>query len=424
MKLELINETLITEANWYKKKKYENVIDLLKDFAEDHIKEVDLWFISFTSIDKLGINPNSSYRTPIGIYAYQLTYAIEHEFLTDLPFVGDAPFINLFKIKNDAMVLNTVDFDEIANHYVEKFKNKYQVNPDIAGYDLRSNISELWLKTREFVNKDPHKWGHILRSIGVEGFIDYGTSTIHPSEPTQSVFFSADVIDKTIRLLNRDFKREKGEKGKVKKDEIKYETTSNITLALKKLNNFIGVSIRNADKDSIHNLFKNVADGKHKTILRSDSIPRLIVRSMVKYNKYELVEHILDTFDKFKKEIGAPHVFGHIRGMISAAYEKGSYQIIDRIMDATSGNIYQHVSIDRMIHDYELLDDRYKIFEMFERYINDPKYMRAYIGDTHIKRFNDLLDLRNNKKYRDNPLITMLEKYLIKNDLYQSIETK
>ena len=36
----------------------------------------DLYFVSMTKVDKLGINPTSKYNTPLGIYAYPLSYVL------------------------------------------------------------------------------------------------------------------------------------------------------------------------------------------------------------------------------------------------------------------------------------------------------------------------------------------------------------
>jgi hypothetical protein len=33
----------------------------------------DNFYISYTAIDKIGVNPRSSYNTPVGIYSYPLT---------------------------------------------------------------------------------------------------------------------------------------------------------------------------------------------------------------------------------------------------------------------------------------------------------------------------------------------------------------
>jgi hypothetical protein len=61
-------------------------------------------YISYVVIDKLGINPRSGYATPIGIYSYPTVEEVLKPILStsDLnraPFMGDAPYIFLFKPK-------------------------------------------------------------------------------------------------------------------------------------------------------------------------------------------------------------------------------------------------------------------------------------------------------------------------------------
>jgi len=61
-------------------------------------------YISFTDVDKLGINPKSRYNTPLGIYFFPLKEVwslIEHKESTrGLPFAGDRPYIWIVKGKN------------------------------------------------------------------------------------------------------------------------------------------------------------------------------------------------------------------------------------------------------------------------------------------------------------------------------------
>lgn len=61
-------------------------------------------YISFVVMDKLGINPRSGYATPIGIYSYPVVSEVMKPILAtkDLkraPFMGDAPYVFLFKPK-------------------------------------------------------------------------------------------------------------------------------------------------------------------------------------------------------------------------------------------------------------------------------------------------------------------------------------
>jgi ribosomal protein S17 len=64
-------------------------------------------YLSYTDIDKIGINPMSSYNTPIGIYSYPLTNDIMTSIKADglvggVPFAGNAPYIWLISAKDSA----------------------------------------------------------------------------------------------------------------------------------------------------------------------------------------------------------------------------------------------------------------------------------------------------------------------------------
>ena len=63
----------------------------------------DGYYISMRDINKLGINPKSTYKTPNGIYSYHLGVykdRIENQnSLIGLPYVSDAPYVYLFKSK-------------------------------------------------------------------------------------------------------------------------------------------------------------------------------------------------------------------------------------------------------------------------------------------------------------------------------------
>lgn len=82
-----------------------------KEQFSDIIKEIekynnDGYYISFTNIDKIGINPKSKYNTPIGIYSYPVIDEIydniksKQSFSKGTPFAGDAKYIWLFSPKN------------------------------------------------------------------------------------------------------------------------------------------------------------------------------------------------------------------------------------------------------------------------------------------------------------------------------------
>jgi hypothetical protein len=68
------------------------------DQLEKYLEQDVYYYISYTAIDKIGINPRSRYDTPIGIYAYPLTMDIYNEMQqagssSAVPFAGGNPFI-------------------------------------------------------------------------------------------------------------------------------------------------------------------------------------------------------------------------------------------------------------------------------------------------------------------------------------------
>lgn len=73
------------------------------------------YYMSYTVINKLGINPRSGYETPIGIYSYPIVDAIVNPImrskdLSKAPFMGDAPYIWIFKPKDTTRGLYISDY--------------------------------------------------------------------------------------------------------------------------------------------------------------------------------------------------------------------------------------------------------------------------------------------------------------------------
>ena len=178
-------------------------------------------FISFTSVDKLGINPGSDYDTPIGIYAYPVMYAY-HDVLGDdqharrLPFAGENPYATLFSAKNGVIDLHTFSESDLASA-IKKLKLVYgtrDVETSVS-YALQSGRvqtpgGQLWAITMELSKiikhgEPPIVWNKIFRSIGINGCVDSaGEDIIHPNEPTQAVFFKKPgVIENEKRVLNK-----------------------------------------------------------------------------------------------------------------------------------------------------------------------------------------------------------------------------
>lgn len=179
-------------------------------------------FVSFTQIDKLGINPTTTGTTPFGIYAYQAEYVIdeigEEGGMENLPFAGDGPYTNVFNANGN--VLNVEDFnvDEVEELLVKlfpaekQFINKAKIK---AEQEARKSdeYGQFWYLTRllaERLTTSPTysknhavNWTTIFRRMGIDGIVDNGHGVIHPAEPTQAVFFSIKAIKNNERIRNK-----------------------------------------------------------------------------------------------------------------------------------------------------------------------------------------------------------------------------
>lgn len=206
-----------------------NGVTQLKEFVEANIKESEYsqYYISFTTLEKLGINPNSPYSTPNGIYSYPLKYVLkqienELEYGTDqdeltfdevVPFAGDADYFNLFKSKVKPLDLADA---EACNRVIEIIKQKFNLPNLPESYFQSSPGFRVWSYSMFAINgQSPHArlnarvqsktWPNMFRSIGVPAVIDSaGAGIIHESEPTQAVFFSSEYIQLVKRFVNHE----------------------------------------------------------------------------------------------------------------------------------------------------------------------------------------------------------------------------
>ena len=209
------------------------------DETSDRIAQVKNLFVSFTSVDKLGINPGSKYNTPLGIYAYPAEYVIDStggtEPMDTLPFAGEQPHVNVFSatgnIINVALISpSTVRkyYVAIAEYWAEVSGKDWKTSVDmVEGYvDDAAYLSkfrdipggQFWYVTRAVATEllaplmnssPPVAWNRLMREIEIDGVVDYdpdrmaGLGIIHMSEPSQAVFFSRAAISNEERHLNK-----------------------------------------------------------------------------------------------------------------------------------------------------------------------------------------------------------------------------
>lgn len=199
----------------------ELVIENEEEWAKLYKKLDSIWdspdkeyyYIRFTTIPKLGINPNYQYSTPAGIYAYPFdpTYKIYSKNLKYYPFASDYPYVHLIKVKNKVKKLVIQDINENDVKFLENFvlsknliteklieearetalKNK----PDYILWNITRYASKEIENDEEDGKVNPFKWNKIFRMLGYDVIDDFGEGVIHPNERYQSLILHVKAIE-------------------------------------------------------------------------------------------------------------------------------------------------------------------------------------------------------------------------------------
>jgi hypothetical protein len=218
-------------------------------------------FVSFTEIDKLGINPKSSYNTPLGIYAYPMSYVLDsvgsHHTMDLLPFSGDTPYANMFSLKgsvsSNIIIAENFSDNDLDKYYQKLYKLYKAYIPQLGDFINTSfdnakipgwAAGRLWYVTKELAEtiskgSAPKIWNAIFRKLGIDAFIDdTNLAIIHSNEPTQMVVFNPRIIKDVKRVYNKyspSYMEQAQNFGSVIKELMYYVKTNDIEMFFSKL---------------------------------------------------------------------------------------------------------------------------------------------------------------------------------------------
>ena len=210
------------------------------DFLVNSSVDINQIGISMTSINKIGVNPRSTYNTPNGVYFYPGEYYLDRKDQNvprKLPFVDDAPYIQIFQFPEPILFLDDYtnanyrrDLEKLKTALdnipglLDKFKRKVggsMFSTDTKDFTAfieyldQSKLTEgrvsspggnIWFVTwklsqwlRDVIgSKAANIWNWILRTVlGYNTVLDFGDGIIYPDEPTQGVVLNTS----GIRLL-------------------------------------------------------------------------------------------------------------------------------------------------------------------------------------------------------------------------------
>ena len=129
-----------------------STVDKLKKYWNEN----DI-FVSFRDIDKIGINPQSKYHTPNGIYAYPIKSTIsqrsadEDDWKIDVPFAGDRGYIYVLKANlNDVLILNgpSSKLQDVVHKIIDVMFLHGDFLSDEEVEDFKTVLFEEWGKKR------------------------------------------------------------------------------------------------------------------------------------------------------------------------------------------------------------------------------------------------------------------------------------
>lgn len=190
-------------------------------------------FVSFTDIEKLGVNPQSQYGTPIGIYAYPASYVAKMtkggKSMSELPFAGSAPFANIFSVRGNIINIKALQKPDLVQYlkqlativspdkikaYHKEYTSGERELVSMGGdedeeadfYKGKSSGGALWYivlrAAAESGSNATAKSNKLFRQLGIDGILDPGMGIIHPNEKIQLVLFSTSSIVSNKRVRN------------------------------------------------------------------------------------------------------------------------------------------------------------------------------------------------------------------------------
>lgn len=194
-----------------------DIVDALRPYAEQRN-----FFVSFSDIPKLGINPKTDYNTPAGIYSYPLRQMWPAIKANSIPYAGERQYALVFQPRSSDGIVNVNTYTSV---YLSRHMNllEQKVIPKIVGstvvdpgffvdfFDeakreskLQTPAGWLWNITRRLAGmwardfngpKPTVGWNAIMRALDITGVVDWqGSGLIHPNEPIQAVWFSANSL--------------------------------------------------------------------------------------------------------------------------------------------------------------------------------------------------------------------------------------
>lgn len=189
-------------------------------------KDDDSYFITFTSIEKVGLNPKTPFSTPVGVYAYKLKDVYDELLEKNYLFGVDRPYVNVLQINTNKVLdlenysnkqqdieklkkIYESEFDDAFEDILKEFESSkdllYPINTDGKYvYGLMNHISNKKSGKSGEAKKSMVYFNVLLRKMGYDVVIDR-TGTIHLLQPSQAVFLTPSSYKVIEKIINKNY---------------------------------------------------------------------------------------------------------------------------------------------------------------------------------------------------------------------------
>ena len=208
---QFISESLLVEKSRYERETGNDSAEELRQKIMSLASDTHPvpYAFTMTKIPKVGLNPQTSYDTPAGVYFYPLTKEYCKKLIDNkLPFVSDNHYFGVVKLKNLDSSLwlkflvdqRSFQTDEDYERVVSVAGKKIAIEASKKGkhnyFNNDSRIFDIsYFYTQNSAGKYTSTWNKFLRKLGYIGIYDAGNGIIHPSEPTQLVCLSSEAYE-------------------------------------------------------------------------------------------------------------------------------------------------------------------------------------------------------------------------------------
>ena len=171
-----------------------------------------------SDLERFGINVQSKFGTPFGVYGYPLTEDYYYRLIENkVPFAGERKYIHVFSLSDSTF--------NITNYSKSNYDKDVSILKKMYGVDeefidrcekeaYRQDYPSYFMNlTRTVAKEDSREWSRVMKNLGYTNLYDNGGGIIHINEREQIV-----VLDPSIIIHLDIFENKFGGEGKVKSD--------------------------------------------------------------------------------------------------------------------------------------------------------------------------------------------------------------